>query len=205
VLNASTERDLDEASAALVKQGAGGLVVVGEPFLDSQRDKIVALSARYAVPAIYTFREYVMVGGLMSYGASLTEAYRRAATYLGRILKGEKPAPSCAGTDQIRTHHQPQDYKGARPDSAACAAKPRRRGDRIRTFFPAVHESAFGTKRTSSLRSAMSAFEGGADIVWMRFTYTPLASRPIFPISALPDPYHGSGRTSVQKTDHPFR
>jgi putative tryptophan/tyrosine transport system substrate-binding protein len=92
VLNASTERDLDEAYAALVKLGASGLVVVGEPFLDSQRDKIVALSARYAVPAIYTFREYVVAGGLMSYGASLTEAYRRAATYLGRILKGEKPA-----------------------------------------------------------------------------------------------------------------
>jgi putative ABC transport system substrate-binding protein len=92
VLNASTERDLDEAYAALVKLGVGGLVVVGEPFLDSQRDKIVALSARYSVATIYTFREYVMAGGLMSYGASLTEAYRRAGTYLGRVLKGEKPA-----------------------------------------------------------------------------------------------------------------
>jgi putative tryptophan/tyrosine transport system substrate-binding protein len=92
VLNASTEHDLDEAYEALVKLGAGGLVVVGEPFLDSQRDKIVALSARYAVPTIYTFREYVVAGGLMSYGASLTDAYRRAGTYLGRVLKGEKPA-----------------------------------------------------------------------------------------------------------------
>jgi len=92
VLKVSTERDLDEAYAALVKLGVGGLVVVGEPFLDSQRDKIVALSARYAVPAIYTFREYVVAGGLMSYGASLAEAYRRAGTYLGRVLKGEKPA-----------------------------------------------------------------------------------------------------------------
>jgi ABC-type uncharacterized transport system substrate-binding protein len=92
VFNASTERDLDEAYAALVKLGAGGLVVVGEPFLDSQRDKTVALSARYVIPAIYTFREYVVAGGLMSYGASLTEAYRRAGTYLGRVLKGEKPA-----------------------------------------------------------------------------------------------------------------
>jgi putative ABC transport system substrate-binding protein len=92
VLNASTERELDEAYAALVKLGVGGLVVVGEPFLDSQRDKIVALSARYAVAAIYTYREYAVAGGLMSYGASLTEAYRRAGTYLGRVLKGEKPA-----------------------------------------------------------------------------------------------------------------
>jgi putative ABC transport system substrate-binding protein len=92
VLNASTEHELDEAYAALIKLGAGGVVVVGEPYFDSQRAKIVALSARYAVPAIYTYREYVVAGGLMSYGASLTEAYRRAGTYLGRVLKGEKPA-----------------------------------------------------------------------------------------------------------------
>jgi putative ABC transport system substrate-binding protein len=91
VLNASTEQGLDEAFASLVKLGAGGLVVPGEPFFDSQRNKIVALSARYAVPAIYTFREYVVAGGLMSYGPSLTDSYRRAGTYVGRVLKGEKP------------------------------------------------------------------------------------------------------------------
>ena len=92
VLNASTEQDLDEVFAFLVKRGAGGLVVMGEPFFDSQRDRIVALSARYSVAAIYTFREYVVAGGLMSYGASLPDSYRRAANYVGRILNGEKPA-----------------------------------------------------------------------------------------------------------------
>jgi putative tryptophan/tyrosine transport system substrate-binding protein len=91
VLNASTERDLGEAYASLAQLGAGGLVVPGEPFFDSHRETIVALSTRYAVPAIYGFREFVLGGGLMSYGTSLPDSYRRAGTYVGRILKGEKP------------------------------------------------------------------------------------------------------------------
>jgi putative ABC transport system substrate-binding protein len=91
LLNASTEQGLDEAFAGLVKLGVHGLVVPNEPFLDSRRDKIVALAARYKVPAIYSLREYVTVGGLASYGPSLADAYRRSAVYAGRILKGEKP------------------------------------------------------------------------------------------------------------------
>jgi putative tryptophan/tyrosine transport system substrate-binding protein len=92
VLNASTEHDLDEAFAFVAKAGVGGLVVPAEPFFDSQRDRIVALAARHAVAAIYGFREYVVAGGLMSYGASLPDSYRRGGTYVGRILKGEKSA-----------------------------------------------------------------------------------------------------------------
>jgi ABC-type uncharacterized transport system substrate-binding protein len=91
VLNASTEHDLDQAFASLAKLGAGGLVVMGEPFFDSQRDRIVALSARHSVAAIYTFREYVVAGGLMSYGTSLPDSYCQAGVYAGRVLKGEKP------------------------------------------------------------------------------------------------------------------
>jgi putative tryptophan/tyrosine transport system substrate-binding protein len=92
ILNASTERDLDEAFASLTKLKADGLVVAGEPFFDSQRERIVTLAARYSVPAIYTFREYVAAGGLMSYGASIVDSYRRAGIYVGRVLKGEKPS-----------------------------------------------------------------------------------------------------------------
>jgi putative ABC transport system substrate-binding protein len=92
VLNASTESDLDEAFVSLAQSDPGGLVVPAEPFFDSQRDRLVALAARHAIPAIYGLREYVVAGGLMSYGASLPDSYRRAAIYVGRVLKGEKPA-----------------------------------------------------------------------------------------------------------------
>jgi putative ABC transport system substrate-binding protein len=92
VFNASTEYELDEGFASLAKAGAGGLVVLAEPFFDSQRDRIVALAARHAVPAIYGLREYAVAGGLMSYGASLPDAYRQGGIYVDRILKGEKPA-----------------------------------------------------------------------------------------------------------------
>ena len=85
VLNASTERDLDEAFASLGKLGVGGLVVPADPFFGSQRDRIVTLAARYAVPMISTFREYVVAGGLMSYGASLPDSYRRIGIYVGRV------------------------------------------------------------------------------------------------------------------------
>jgi ABC-type uncharacterized transport system substrate-binding protein len=78
VLNASTEHDLDECFASLGKIRADALIVPAEPFFDSQRDRIVALAARYAVPMIAGLREYVAGGGLMSYGASLSDSYRRA-------------------------------------------------------------------------------------------------------------------------------
>jgi putative tryptophan/tyrosine transport system substrate-binding protein len=92
VFNASTEHDLDAAFAAIGTRRADGLVVAGEPFFDSQRDRLVALSSRHAVAACYAWREYVVAGGLMSYGTSLVESYREAGIYAGRILKGEMPA-----------------------------------------------------------------------------------------------------------------
>jgi len=91
-LNASTEVELDDAFSALPQLHVDGLIVAGEPFFDSQRERIVRLAAKSAIPTIYAWREYVLAGGLISYGTDLPESYRQAAIYAGRILKGEKPA-----------------------------------------------------------------------------------------------------------------
>ena len=92
VVNASTIDELDRAFAALARERPDALVVTGDPFFDSVRERVVALAARSAVPADYAWRENVVAGGLMSYGASLTDSYRQAGIYAGRILIGEKPA-----------------------------------------------------------------------------------------------------------------
>jgi len=92
ILSASTARDIDVAFATVTKSGAGALLVGSDPFFNSERDQVVALAARYGVPAIFEGREFTRAGGLASYGTSLADAYRQAGIYTGRILKGEKPA-----------------------------------------------------------------------------------------------------------------
>jgi len=92
VLNASTERDFDAVFAKLIQLRAGGLVIGGGPFLIARQEQLAALTVRHAVPAIFQYREFAMAGGLLSYGADITEAYRLAGNYTGRVLKGDKPA-----------------------------------------------------------------------------------------------------------------
>ena len=92
VLNASTEGEIDAAFEKLIELRAGGLLVSTDAFLGIQRDQIVALAARHAVPAIYGVREFATAGGLMSYGTDLADAYRQVGIYAGKILKGAKPA-----------------------------------------------------------------------------------------------------------------
>jgi putative ABC transport system substrate-binding protein len=90
--NAGSEREIDAAFASLVEQRANAVIIGADSFFTSRRDQLVGLAARHALPAIYFLREFAEIGGLISYGASIADAYRLAGGYAGRILKGEKPA-----------------------------------------------------------------------------------------------------------------
>jgi ABC-type uncharacterized transport system substrate-binding protein len=92
LLNVSNDHDLDTAFAALLREQIGGLLLANDAFFVGRREQIVALAARHAIPAIYFLREFAAVGGLMSYGNSLADAYHRVGISTGRILRGVKPA-----------------------------------------------------------------------------------------------------------------
>jgi len=92
VLRASTDREIEAAFESVAQHTILALAVSADPFFDTRRDKIVASAARYAVPAMYPFRDYAVAGGLMSYGIDLPEVYRQVGVYAGRVLKGAKPA-----------------------------------------------------------------------------------------------------------------
>jgi putative ABC transport system substrate-binding protein len=92
VLQASTERELDSAFSTLIQRRAGGLVISADTFFSGKSVELAALASRHAVPTISPYRDFVTAGGLMSYGGSVTELYRLAGVYTGRILKGEPPA-----------------------------------------------------------------------------------------------------------------
>jgi putative ABC transport system substrate-binding protein len=92
ILKASTESEIDAAFATLVELQAGALFVAGDVFFFSRREEVLALASRYAVPAIYIWREFAVAGGLISYGVRLTDSFRQPGSYAGRILKGAKPA-----------------------------------------------------------------------------------------------------------------
>jgi putative ABC transport system substrate-binding protein len=92
VVQANTERDLETAFATLAEQRVGALVITADVFLRSRVDQLVAIATRHQLAMLCPWRECTIAGGLMSYGASLVDGYRQQGIYVGRILKGEKPA-----------------------------------------------------------------------------------------------------------------
>jgi len=92
VLNVSNDRELDAAFTIIREQRIGGLLVEGEAFFTSRREQLILFTTRHAIPTVYAFRELTAAGGLMSYGASLSAAYRLMASYVAHILRGAKPA-----------------------------------------------------------------------------------------------------------------
>ena len=122
LLNVSNDNDLHAAFATLVREQIGAFLVANDSFFVSRREQIVALADHHAIPAMYFLREFAAIGGLMSYGNSLADAYHRVGIFTGRILRGVKPA-------------EPQDRQSARPNFPAYAARACRRGDRVRLGF----------------------------------------------------------------------
>jgi ABC-type uncharacterized transport system substrate-binding protein len=92
ILNAYSEYQLDAAFNEIAKLRLAAVIVSGEPYFATQRDRLVSLSAHHGVPCVYAWREYVVAGGLISYGTDLPDSYRQAGRYTGMVLKGEKPA-----------------------------------------------------------------------------------------------------------------
>ena len=137
---------IERAITEFARKSNGGVIVTPSGASIKHRDLIITLAAQQRLPAVYGYRYFVTGGGLISYGPYSIDQWRRAADYVDRILKGEKPADTApVGTDQIRDGHQPEDCQGARPHRAANSPRPCRRGYRIAMLFAALHKSANGT------------------------------------------------------------
>jgi ABC-type uncharacterized transport system substrate-binding protein len=148
-----SEAEIETVITSLGREPGGGLVVLPDTFSQLHRAAIILLAAQNNVPAAYCDNTFAVDGGLFSYGPDQVDIFRRAAPYVDRIFKGEKPAdlPVQAPTKYVRIDAQSQNRQGAWPERATDAARPRRSGTRIswvRPSFAAVHESAPGTSRT---------------------------------------------------------
>ena len=154
-LDAQEGSDIDRTIGAFAGRAGSGLIVTSSPTALINRDLIIKLTAQHGLPAIYPFRNFATGGGLTSYGPDLIDPHRRAAAYVDRILKGEKPADlPVQEPDQVRAGRQPQDRQSTRSHRAAVAARPRRRGDRMRSA--ASSSRCSGVRRRGRSRRARS-------------------------------------------------
>jgi putative ABC transport system substrate-binding protein len=161
--------ELESVIAAQVRGPSTGLIVMPDGFLNDHRAELVLLAARYRIPAIYPWRFFPELGGLLSYGSEQRDLFRLAATYVDRILKREAGRPAGAGTDQVRIGDQPENRQSAGSYRFADAARSGRRGDRIERppsflMSPFGHQTdltrcpQFGRYRGQTGHGADSAF-----------------------------------------------
>ncbi len=156
--------EIERGIASFAREPNGGLVVAVGSSTTLHRGAITASAARHQLPAVYPYRFFVTAGGLISYGPDLLGQYRRAAGYVDRILKGEKPAdlPVQAPT-KYELVDQPQGRQGPRPRNATDAARPRRRGDRMkrRELITLLGGAAATWPVTTSAQQATKIFRIG--------------------------------------------
>src|SRR5262252_8296856 len=133
IINATTVNEINEIFGTFERERPDALFVVPDPFLTSRRVQLATLTARDRIPATYPLRDYVEVGGLMSYGPDFTDVFRQVGVYAGSILKGAKPAElPVLQSNKFDSRHQPHDRQGARPHHSSRRARHSRRGDRMR-------------------------------------------------------------------------
>jgi hypothetical protein len=147
-----SDAEIETAIIALGREPGGGLVVIPDGFLIAHRAAIISAAARNNVPAVYAYSDFVRDGGLLSYGHDQADSFRRAATYVDRILRGDSPG---AVPDQVRDGRKPQDRHGARSCHTPIDNAARNRGHRIKRRAP-----SYGPERrvADSLDEAKAAF-----------------------------------------------
>ena len=157
LVNMRDASEIERDITAFARSSNGGLIVTASPLASQHRELIIRLAADLKVPAVYFERYFVTGGGLISYGPHMIDQYQRAASYVDRILKGEKPAdlPVQAPT-KVRTSDQPQNREGARPHRPAHTARPRGRGDRMRKSISVVVK-VFGCRPVTEVAANSAA------------------------------------------------
>jgi putative ABC transport system substrate-binding protein len=131
VIALHNDAEIETAIIALGREPGGGIVVVPDAFIAGHRAPIISAAARNKVPAVFWPSDFAREGGLLSYGPDPVDLFRRAATYVDRILRGEKPGDLPVQSDQVRDGREPQDRQGAWPCGTAIDHAARNRGGRI--------------------------------------------------------------------------